>query len=337
MAEICVIIPIYKTERYLEKCIESVVTQSYSDIEIILVDDGSPDRCPLICDEWKERDSRIKVIHKENGGLSSAIKAGIKCASAEYCAFVDSDDWMQNDLLESMYYALKKYDVDGVRGGYSVYRGKDIVLDSLSEERRLNKKQIEQILENFYEKSGNIKENWSNSRCSKLYKTEILKKIENYYSNNVAMGEDLELNLLYLEECNSIYLLKNHYKYCIRRHDDSMTGSYYPKLPQLHMDFICDMYRLAERKQRPGKAIVKLEDEIFFDMILSRLHDDSSYFEKKISMHQIRTALKEGHREIKGKYPKRTKIVLCLWVEIFGLYWLGKKGYGEKIKKVFKK
>lgn len=109
---ISVIIPVYKVEEYLDDCIRSVVDQIYQNLEIILVDDGSPDNCPAMCDAWTMKDKRIKVIHKPNGGLSDARNAGIDIASGEYIAFVDSDDWIEPDMYEKMLAALKKEHAD---------------------------------------------------------------------------------------------------------------------------------------------------------------------------------------------------------------------------------
>ena len=95
---VSVIIPVYKVEEYLERCIESVLGQTLDDLEIILVDDGSPDNCPRICDQYAEKDRRVSVIHKKNGGLASARNAGMKNASGEYIFFLDSDDWLELDL-----------------------------------------------------------------------------------------------------------------------------------------------------------------------------------------------------------------------------------------------
>lgn len=107
---ISIIVPVYMTEQYLKKCIESICSQTYNNIEIILVDDGSYDRCGEICDKYKEKDARIKVIHKENGGLSSARNAGIDAATGEYIAFVDSDDSISSVFIETLYCLCKKYD-----------------------------------------------------------------------------------------------------------------------------------------------------------------------------------------------------------------------------------
>lgn len=109
---ISVIVPVYKVEKYLHKCIESILEQSYKDYELILVDDGSPDDCPDICDFYAEQYSNIIVIHKENGGLSDARNAGIKIARGEYITFIDSDDYVDQNYLITLISLLEKYDAD---------------------------------------------------------------------------------------------------------------------------------------------------------------------------------------------------------------------------------
>ena len=100
---ISVIVPIYNVESYLNRCVDSLVNQTYKNLEIILVDDGSPDGCPQMCDDWAKKDSRIKVVHKVNGGLSDARNAGMKVASGELVSFIDSDDWIDMDAFKKMY------------------------------------------------------------------------------------------------------------------------------------------------------------------------------------------------------------------------------------------
>lgn len=104
---ISVIVPIYKVEQYLDRCVESLVNQTYTNLEIILVDDGSPDDCPSMCDGWAKKDFRIKVIHKQNGGLSDARNAGMAVATGEYFAFVDSDDWVDKNFICFLYKAMQ--------------------------------------------------------------------------------------------------------------------------------------------------------------------------------------------------------------------------------------
>lgn len=112
---ISVIVPIYKVEEYLDRCITSIVNQTYKNLEIILVDDGSPDQCPQICDEWKEKDDRIIVIHKGNGGLSDARNAGLDIANGDYIGFVDSDDWISLDMYEKLLYVITEEKSDIVQ------------------------------------------------------------------------------------------------------------------------------------------------------------------------------------------------------------------------------
>ena len=112
MPTVTVIIPVYKVERYLDACVESVVRQSYADLEILLVDDGSPDRCPALCDAWAEKDPRIKVIHRENGGLSAARNSGIDAAMGEFLLFVDSDDLLEPDAVRRAVDAQRQQDAD---------------------------------------------------------------------------------------------------------------------------------------------------------------------------------------------------------------------------------
>lgn len=108
MPEISVIVPVYKVEAYLCRCVDSLLKQTFADFELILVDDGSPDRCPEICDEYARSDPRVHVIHKENGGLSSARNAGLDVAVGNWISFVDSDDWVSNHYLEYLYRAARE-------------------------------------------------------------------------------------------------------------------------------------------------------------------------------------------------------------------------------------
>lgn len=109
---ISVIVPVYRVEDYLFRCVDSLVKQTYKNLEIILVDDGSPDRCGELCDDWAKKDARIKVIHKKNGGLSSARNAGLDVCRGEYIIFVDSDDYLADDAIEYMYADIQKTDAD---------------------------------------------------------------------------------------------------------------------------------------------------------------------------------------------------------------------------------
>lgn len=112
MPAISVIIPVYKVERYLDACVASVLAQTFGDFEVILVDDGSPDKCPALCEAWAEKDPRVRVIHRENGGLSAARNTGIEAARGQFLTFVDSDDLLEPDTLRRAWEAQQRYDAD---------------------------------------------------------------------------------------------------------------------------------------------------------------------------------------------------------------------------------
>lgn len=120
MPEISVIVPVYEAEQYLDRCVKSILEQTYQNFELILVDDGSPDNSPSLCDEWAKNDNHIYVIHKENGGASSARNAGLKIAKGRWIAFADSDDWLDRTALKTLYDLANQYNVPMAIGGMRV-------------------------------------------------------------------------------------------------------------------------------------------------------------------------------------------------------------------------
>lgn len=144
-AKISIIIPVYKVEPYLRQCLDSVVNQTYKNLEIILVDDGSPDNCGAICDEYAKKDERIRVIHKRNEGLPAARNEGIRAATGEWLAFVDSDDWCELDYYEKLIDAVKGHEADifWAGGGLREY---EHTCKKSSHPSRVSTKQREKIL-----------------------------------------------------------------------------------------------------------------------------------------------------------------------------------------------
>ena len=118
MPQVSVIVPVYNVEKYIRRCVDSILAQTFEDFELILVDDGSPDNCPAICDEYAAKDNRVRVIHQENGGVSGARNAALNVATGEYIAFCDSDDWWETGFLESMVSSAHSSRADMVMTGY---------------------------------------------------------------------------------------------------------------------------------------------------------------------------------------------------------------------------
>ena len=166
---VSIIIPVFRVEPYLDNCIESVVNQSYRNLEIILIDDGSPDRCSVMCDAWASKDNRIKVIHKQNGGLSDARNVGLQSAQGDYVAFIDSDDWVDLRFIEILYKAIVQTKAEisacDIRKVYGEYEGKITSIDATKVQLSIPRDAIQDIL---YDRRFRAVV-WN-----KLYKREIL-------------------------------------------------------------------------------------------------------------------------------------------------------------------
>lgn len=208
MVKVSVIIPIYNVGKYLRQCIESVIAQTLKDIEIICVDDGSKDDCGKICDEYAGKDSRIIVIHKENGGLVTARKAGLKAASGKYIGFVDGDDWVEPELYEHMYNLAEEYKVsfvetgviDSSESGYKTrvsnfddgcYSGDDyesVIVPKLM------------YFGEFY-RFGIMPYVWN-----KLYRAELVKECYEKVGDKNSMGEDAACSYPYAVKAGSVYI-----------------------------------------------------------------------------------------------------------------------------------
>ena len=152
---ISVIVPVYKVEKYLNRCVKSIAEQSCRNLEIILVDDGSPDQCGEMCDAWAEKDQRIRVIHKRNGGLSDARNAGIRAAAGEYLIFVDSDDSIAPEMIERLYQAARSADVKmAICNVLCVDENGTLTGESNGIPIRSECLSAEQVLPRFYQEKG---------------------------------------------------------------------------------------------------------------------------------------------------------------------------------------
>lgn len=195
MPEISVIVPVYKAEQYLERCVKSILEQTYQNFELILVDDGSPDGSPILCDKWAEKDSRVHVIHKKNGGASSARNAGLKIAKGNWIAFADSDDWLNETALKTLYDLAQKYNVPMAIGGMRVvqkYTDASIVM-------KQNAKVLSNadLMSRFFRLNG---EPDTHSVCGAIIRRDIL---EDYSFIEGRMNEDVETCYYLARKCEA--------------------------------------------------------------------------------------------------------------------------------------
>ncbi len=168
---ISVIVPIYNVEKYLARCVDSIVNQTYKNLEIILVDDGSPDRCPQMCDDYAEKDSRIKVVHKKNGGLSDARNAGMAVATGEYISFIDSDDYVSDDFFECLLDVMNKENSDIAECSVVKFYD-DNRFDEISDDLSVKTYDTQDAISALIAENPFHQHVWN-----KLYKTELVKDI----------------------------------------------------------------------------------------------------------------------------------------------------------------
>lgn len=226
-----VIVPIYKVEEYLRKCVDSILIQSLSDFEVILVDDGSPDHCPEICDQYAQKDSRVKVVHKPNGGLASARNAGLKVASGEYVIYVDGDDWISEDMLDGFYQKILKPhpDVDAIVSGMTWEYGDrtELTIPYIDKgyygKERLQEEVYPYLMYDsrkpFY--TGAI----FPSSGGKVFRLSLLK--EHYCRDErIRMGEDNAFIFECIYFAKAAYVSRDGYYHYNRKNEGSITQSY---------------------------------------------------------------------------------------------------------------
>ena len=223
--KVSIVIPVYKVEPYLRRCVDSVLAQTLSDLEIILVDDGSPDRCPAICDEYATKDPRIRVIHKPNGGLASARNAGMKVAIGEWLFFLDSDDWLEPDGMESLYTVGQTQQVDFVR-----YRAIRSGWPGMEPHAPCMVEPVRELHEGLYDRDAILKEVYPRLMVTpqltmgavvgawgSLYRMSFLRENDLLFYEEVKFSEDLVFSARVVRAAKSFFFIDKpgvyHYFY----------------------------------------------------------------------------------------------------------------------------
>ena len=218
MPKVSVVVPVFGVEKYLDRCVESLVNQTLRDVEIILVDDGSPDRCPELCDAWSRRDSRIKVVHKKNAGLGMACNSGIEAATGDFIAFCDSDDWVDPDCYEVMLDAAVRHGAQAVYCGIKRADGHGNVLPmSQAEETKVFEGDgIREFMLDMVASPPQVKIERRRQMSAKivLYSGEVIRANHlRFHSERQYISEDLLFNLDFLLCCSRIVELARTFYY----------------------------------------------------------------------------------------------------------------------------
>lgn len=200
---VSIIVPVFNTEKYLKECIESILNQTYSNIELILVDDGSDDSSPIICAEFEKLDSRVKFIKQKREGVSSARNKGIISAKGDYCCFVDSDDYLEQDYIQALYDIIQEESVNIVYCNYKLKYEQSYV----RKKARLAKGRYRvKDIENKLVDDGTVTGILFGSVCGAIYNTDFIKYNKLLFNEKIRRNEDGLFNLCALQKCESIYV-----------------------------------------------------------------------------------------------------------------------------------
>lgn len=250
---VSVVLPIYNVEKYLNRCVKSVINQSYKNLEIILVDDGSPDNCPVLCDEWAKKDNRIKVVHKKNAGLGYARNTGIENATGEYICFFDSDDYIALDTIEKAYNLATQEKSDMVVFGFCNVKangatGKAVIPHT--EKTTFSGKEVQDVfladLIGPDVKNGKQTDLWM-SAWACLYSLEMIQKASwRFVSEREIISEDIYSLLGFYKYVNRVSVLSEAlYFYC--ENAGSLTHTYKKDRYSKIKNFYEACYQLAEK------------------------------------------------------------------------------------------
>lgn len=302
---ISVIIPVYKVEKYLNRCIRSVVNQSYRNLEIILVDDGSPDQCGKICDEWAEEDKRIRVIHKQNGGLSDARNAGLDIATGEYIGFVDSDDYIHPEMYQRMYEKAKESNVDLTMCNFCLVDesdNSDIIIENMCGDGEIDKRIA---LKNIY-KYNSYEVVWN-----KLYKWHLF---ENLRFPKGKIEEDVFIMPHIFDSCTKICCVSEVYYYYLQTPDSITRG----KKTIRNLDGVEAYYRF----------LLYCEEKGYSELLQGIAYKMADYYmwvktqipyvlpDEKKRLHEIKRMLRYGYL----KYGGGIRPLQILYVECPAVY-----------------
>ncbi len=229
MPKLSIIIPIYNVEKYLDKCVQSAISQTLQDIEIILIDDESPDNCPQLCDEYARQDSRIKVVHKKNGGLGFARNSGLEVATGEYVTFLDSDDFVDLYTYEHLYNLALKNSLDAIYYKYTRFTKEDEVVPSQpnNDITKYCDEDVKELMLDIIasEPDAKVDHKIQCSSCTAMYRMDIIKENNvRFHSERELISEDLIFNLDFLKYANKVALNNSAY-YHYRVTPTSLTST----------------------------------------------------------------------------------------------------------------
>lgn len=268
---ISVIIPVYNIEPYLEKCIDSVLNQTYTNLEIILVDDGSTDGSSQVCDKYMTRDKRIKVIHKKNGGLVSARKAGVKVAMGDYTTYVDGDDWIETSMYENMIGQIADADaiLCGVKRDYG--DGCSLEINKVEEGLYYGKCLEDKVWRRMIYAGTFFERGIQPHVVNILSKTALLKRNQSEVPDGIGVGEDAACLYPLLLQCTKLKIISNCYYHYQMRSDSMMGIVHKDEMDSYKILFFYLKERLSEKEKLRECLMWQLNYYMIFMLMLKKI------------------------------------------------------------------
>lgn len=305
---ISVVIPVYNIENYLERCLKSVTEQTYQKLQIILVDDGSTDNSLQLCNQWQEKDGRIEVYHKQNGGVSSARNLGIGKAIGEWIIFVDGDDWLEPDMLWKMYKSVVETESDVAICSFVLEYGSSKEINSVFKSEGFSgiitgQSAVESLI------NRRLPYNVTNSPCNKLFRRKMIRENHISFPVNRVMAEDMLFAVKALLEVRRCVLLPDAlYHYDLSREGSACSNR--DSLKSVRDDIELKIVRTKFLYQRGQKYLGEWsQDELIYTLLMKYLRFSNGDQEDDECLNYIREVLK---KRIKAK-DKKTKVGLLLY------------------------
>ena len=300
---VSIIVPVYNVEKYLEKCINSILGQSYNNIEIILIDDGSTDESGFICDEYRRKHSNIKVKHKSNAGLGYARNTGLELIEGKYVTFIDSDDWVSSDLISHMYEATENNQVDFCKSGFQrvKHNGEIVSVTQYKEEIYEGERAAKELLPRLVGSSPEKHDSLEMCVCGVLYNADIIKTNGiRFPSERELISEDLVFNIDYLQHANGACSIDAvDYFYCVN--NVSLSQGYRSDRIEASAYFYTEMRKKLEELGYDRDVILRL-DRMFFLYVQMSIGQER----KNVSGHDRKTSIGQINKICKNTVVKRT-------------------------------
>lgn len=320
---ISVVVPVYKVEKYIDKCINSIINQTYKNLEIILVDDGSPDNCGNICDEYAKKDNRINVIHKENGGLSDARNVGIEASKGKYITFIDSDDYISDNYINFLYKLIVEYKADISIGKHYVLYNNTEINTATGKKYELEPKQALEMM--LYGDDLDV------SAWAKLYKKELFESVR--YPKG-RLFEDAATTYKLIDLSKKIIFSSEPIYYYVMRSDSISNKSFNDK----KMDLITSTNEMTcyigEKYNDLKKACDRRLMYSYLSTLTQLAKSDESTPNYNKYKNELMNYIKENRKRVleDSKIPKRDRIALECTKLGFGFFKWAWKLY-EKLTK----